>query len=143
MSLVDSLGGSSSTGGTQASAFSSLDSEDFFKLILTELTQQDPMQPNDTQALLDQLSTVYNIQSSMDLSKSMSTLIDRDELASASGLIGMYVTGLSEDTQRVEGMVAAVTKTDQHGAVLILEDGTRVPMDEVDGIVRALEEDGQ
>lgn len=135
-SALDALGGTADTSSSStASAFSSLNSEDFFKLILTELTKQDPMKPNDTQALLDQLSTVYNIQSSMDLSKSMGTLIDRDELSSASGMIGMYVTGLSEETQRVEGLVSAVSKT-KDGAVLVLDDGTRVPMKDVDGVVR-------
>lgn len=136
-SAVDVLGaqGTGGSGGT-ASAFSAMNSEDFFKLILTELTKQDPMQPNDTQALLEQLSTVYNIQSSMDLSSSMETMIDRDELASASGMIGMYVTGLSEDTLRVEGEVAAVTKTDS-GAVLVLDNGARVPMKGVDGVIKA------
>ncbi|MBL8963607.1 MAG: hypothetical protein KF787_09650 [Phycisphaeraceae bacterium] len=136
---VDVLGASGSKPtGSSSSAFSALSSEDFFKLILTELTKQDPLNPNDTQALLDQLSTVYNIQSSMDLSTSMKTLIDRNELSSASGMIGMYVTGLSEDFRRVEGYVAAASKTPT-GAVLVLDDGVRVPMKDVDGVIRAAE----
>lgn len=136
---VDALNSSGSgRAGSAPSAFSALSSEDFFKLILTELTKQDPLNPNDTQALLDQLSTVYNIQSSMDLSGSMKTLIDRNELSSASGMIGMYVTGLSEDFRRVEGVVAAASKTPT-GTVLVLHDGVRVPMKDVDGVIRAAE----
>ena len=138
-SAVDLIGAQGSGNSqSKSSAFSALGSEDFFKLILTELTKQDPMQPNDTQALLDQLSTVYNIQSSMDLSSSMKTMVDRDELASASGMIGLYVTGLSEDTKRVEGQVSAVTKT-ATGAVLVLDDGSRVPMKGVDGVVKPVQ----
>jgi flagellar basal-body rod modification protein FlgD len=137
-SAVDMLGAGSAT-GSKSSAFSNMSSEDFLQLILTELTKQDPMQPNDTQALLDQLSTVYNIQSQMDLSTSMADIIDRDELASASSMIGRYVTGISEDIVRVEGTVAAVTKTDA-GSILVLEDGTRVPMKDVDGVIDSMPE---
>jgi flagellar basal-body rod modification protein FlgD len=137
-SAVDMLGAGAAT-GSKSSAFSNMTSEDFLQLILTELTKQDPMQPNDTQALLDQLSTVYNIQSQMDLSTSMADIIDRDELASASSMIGRYVTGISEDIVRVEGTVAAVTKTDD-GAILVLEDGTRVPMKDVDGVIDSMPE---
>ncbi|HLO39526.1 MAG TPA: flagellar hook capping FlgD N-terminal domain-containing protein [Phycisphaerales bacterium] len=138
-SAVDTLGGTSSGSPSAASAFSSMKSEDFLQLILMELTKQDPMQPNDTQALLDQLSTVYNIQSQMDLSTRMGDIVDRDELASASSMIGRYITGISEDITRVEGTVAAVTKT-KDGSVLVLEDGTRVPMKDVDGVIDALPE---
>lgn len=137
-SAVDMLGAGSAT-GSKSSAFSNMTSEDFLQLILTELTKQDPMQPNDTQALLDQLSTVYNIQSQMDLSTGMADIIDRDALASASSMIGRYVTGISEDIVRVEGTVAAVTKTDD-GAILVLEDGTRVPMKDVDGVIDSMPE---
>lgn len=133
-SVVDMVGASDSSSATKSSAFGALKSEDFFKLILTELSKQDPMKPNDTQALLDQLSTVYNIQSSMDLSTSMKTMVDRDELSSSSSMIGKYVTGISEDSRRVEGLVSAVSKTDS-GSVLILDDGTRVPMKGVDGVI--------
>ncbi len=134
-SALDALGASGSAGaGSSASAFSSLNSSDFFKLILTELSKQDPMQPNDTQALLNQLSTVYSIQSNMNLSTSMGTLVDRDALTSASGMIGKYITGLDENSSRVEGLVAAVTK-DKDGATLVLGDGSRVPLKDVDGVV--------
>ncbi|MCG3124349.1 MAG: hypothetical protein GIKADHBN_02812 [Phycisphaerales bacterium] len=133
-SAVDGLG--ARQGNAATSAFASLSSDDFFNLILTELTKQDPLQPNDTQALLDQLSTVYNIQSSMDLSTSMETLISRNEFASASSMIGRYVTGLDETSTRVEGLVAAATRTDK-GAVLVLDDGSRVPMGSVDGVIEA------
>ena len=58
-----------STSGTQApKGMSALTTEEFSKIIFTELANQDPLSPNDTGALLQQISTLRSIQSDMDLS---------------------------------------------------------------------------
>ena len=41
--------------------FSSLSSADFIRIIFAELANQDPVQPNDSSALLDQMSSIRNI----------------------------------------------------------------------------------
>ena len=46
-----------------ASRFNELASEDFIQIIFTELTNQDPLAPNDTSALLDQLNSIRSIES--------------------------------------------------------------------------------
>ena len=53
----------SAIGASAQDAFSSLNSEQFVKIIFTELSKQDPLQPNDSKALLEQLSSLRNIQS--------------------------------------------------------------------------------
>src|SRR2546423_13913932 len=94
---------SSSTGSTSASptGFSALSAEDFSKIIFTELSKQDPLQPNDTNALLQQISSVRAIQSDMDLTSKLSALVNQNEFASAATLIGKTVSGVDESNDRV------------------------------------------
>jgi flagellar basal-body rod modification protein FlgD len=115
------------------SGFSALSSEDFTQIILTELSKQDPLQPNDTNALLQQLSTIRSIQSDTDLSDQLSALVAQSDFASAAGLIGRSISGVSEESRRVQGVVQSVSRTDA-GPVLTLATGQRVPFGNVDQV---------
>jgi flagellar basal-body rod modification protein FlgD len=126
---------------TQAGdGFSRLTSEDFTKIILTELGKQDPLEPNDTSQLIDQLAGIRSIQSNMDLSSDLSKLVGQNDFAAAAGLIGKQISGLSEDGQRVEGIASRVSRT-ADGAVLTLEDGTRVAFSDMDTVQMATTDD--
>jgi flagellar basal-body rod modification protein FlgD len=121
-------------GGTGApNAFSELGTEDFVRIIFTELGNQDPLAPSDSKALLEQLSSLRSIQSDMDLSRRLGALVAQNELAAASTLIGRSISGVSLDNARVEGTVASVTRTSA-GAVLNLRDGARVLMSNLDQV---------
>jgi flagellar basal-body rod modification protein FlgD len=110
MSTVTSLNGS--TTNTKAGVgFSGLSSEDFTKIVLTELSKQDPLAPNDTNALLQQLSTIRSIQSDTDLTDSLKNLTKQNDFAAAATLIGKSVSGVTEQGSRVIGTVASVGRT--------------------------------
>jgi flagellar basal-body rod modification protein FlgD len=117
----------------QQSAFSTLSSEDFTRIILQELSRQDPMQPSDTNSLIQQLSGIRSIQSDSDLSKRLESLVSMNEFASATTVIGSRVSGISLDNARVSGVVRSVART-SYGALLTLEDATRILMSDVDTI---------
>ena len=119
---------------SRPSAFSTLASEDFVKIIFTELGNQDPLQPSDSKDLLSQLSSLRNIQSGMDMSTRLQSLVAQNELAAASGLIGRRVSGLTDDNQRVEDAVKSVSRT-ADGAVLNLVGGQRVQMKNIDQVL--------
>ena len=136
MSAVDALSASSAGSGTTPNAFSSLTSESFVKIIFSELGHQDPLQPNDSKALLEQLSSLRNIQSSMDLSTSMGSLVAQNQLAAASNLIGKNVSGVSDGNQRLSGVVKSVSRTSD-GATLNLASGAKIKMSNVDEVLGA------
>ena len=119
---------------TVPNGFSDLNSEDFVKIIFTELTNQDPLQPSDSKALLEQLSSLRSIQSDMDLSKRLDTLVTQNQLSSATGLIGRLVSGVTEGNERVADFVVSVSRTAE-GAVLNLKSGWRVPFSNVDEVI--------
>lgn len=134
MAIESVLGAGEATRTAAGDAFSNLSSEEFTKIILTELQNQDPLEPNDTGALLEQLSSIRSIQSDLELQTRLETMVAQNELAGASGLIGKRVSGLTDSNQRVEDEVASVSRTDA-GAVLNLKGGKRMPMSNLDEIL--------
>jgi flagellar hook assembly protein FlgD len=116
----------SSTGATTTAAsdaFASLSSGDFIKVMMSELKNQDPFQPQDSSKLLQQFSDLRNIESSMQLQQTLSNLALQDQLSSASGMMGMQVTGLDASNNTVQGLVTSVLVKDG-AATLQLHDGS-------------------
>ena len=116
--------------------YSDLSSDEFIKIIFTELANQDPLQPNDSSALLEQLSSIRSIQSDIELGRKLETLVAQNQLASASNLIGKLVSGVGEEKARVSDFVVSISRT-QEGAVLNLRGGQRLLMSNVDEIIDA------
>lgn len=137
MEAVSSLGAAPATAAPDR--YSELSSQDFVKIMFTELGQQDPLQPSDSKALLEQLSSLRNIQSSMDLGSKLEGLVTQNELNSAAALIGKYVSGLSENNETVVGAVFSVSRTAE-GAVLNLYSGERISMKQLSEVVNAPED---
>ncbi|MBK9189284.1 MAG: hypothetical protein IPM33_10060 [Phycisphaerales bacterium] len=119
--------------GASGGGFSALSSEDFAKIIFTELSKQDPLQPNDTNALLEQISMIRSIEADQNLSDRLGSLVGQNEFSSAATLIGRRIEGLNEINLRVSGVVRSVARTNQ-GPVLTLTDGSRVAMSRIDGV---------
>lgn len=134
MATVDALNGSATrAGSTKASGYSAMTADDFTKIIFEELSRQDPSNPTDTNALLQQLSMIRGIQSDLDLSTNLKSLVNQNEMASASGLIGMNVSGVSTENARITDLVKSVSKTSD-GTVLNMQGGARIRMSNVDTI---------
>jgi flagellar basal-body rod modification protein FlgD len=119
--------------GASSGGFSALSSEDFAKIIFTELSKQDPLQPNDTNALLEQISMIRSIEADQNLSDRLGSLVGQNEFSNAATLIGRRIEGLNEINLRVSGVVRSVARTNQ-GPVLTLTDGSRVAMSRIDGV---------
>lgn len=132
-SILDST---ANTASAKATGFSALSSEEFTKIILTELSNQDPMAPSDTNALLQQLSQIREIQSSMDLSEKLGSLVSDNQFASASNMMGKIVGGVATDNSRAIGKVASISKTDD-GVFLNLVGGKSIHIDNMDGVIDA------
>lgn len=135
-SSSDVLAGGLTATSSERNAYSALGSEQFLKLVLTQLSNQDPLQPNDSNALLEQLSNIRNIQSSVDMQDKLKSLVGQNELSSAATLIGRTVVGLNSSNQRVEGKVASISKTTD-GAVLRLSTGESLSMSRLEQVREA------
>lgn len=113
--------------------FSEMTSEQFVKVIFAELTNQDPFEPTDSTALLQQLSSIRSIESDLRLTNQLKSLVTENQLSSAGNLIGQFVGGLTEDNNRVAGHVIAVGREGDSVRVE-LDNGWVLPMKNVETI---------
>ncbi|GEM_PF-235846 len=134
MSAIASASAANASASNQPSRFSELTSEEFIKIITTEMTRQDPLKPNDTNQLLQQLSGIRDIESSIKLSSSLEKLVGQSSFSAASGLIGGLVSGVSEAGTRVSGIVTSVTNDKRRGPLLTLTSGTQVRFANIDSV---------
>lgn len=132
MSAINALAGSGAPAAT-GSRFNELSSEEFIKIIFTELQNQDPFKPNDSGALLEQLNSIRSIESDIEMSNRLESIVFQNQMSSAGGLIGKRVAGLTADAERVGGKVKSVARTGDEIA-LVLENGWIIPMDNVEYI---------
>jgi len=113
--------------GVAGSGFESLTSQEFFKLMITDLLNQDPLQPTDNEKLLEQIALIRDIEMNNEVTTSMRSLIEQQRLGSAATLIGRYVEG-SAGNGEVHGVVTAV-RFDQLGTpFLMLDNGKELPL---------------
>lgn len=116
------------------SRFNELSSEEFIKIIFTELSNQDPFQPNDSAALLQQLNSIRSIESDIKLQDQLKSLVLENQLSSASGMIGKFVGGLTADANRVAGFVVSVIRQGDN-VNLELDNGWIVPIKGVETVI--------
>lgn len=114
-------------------AFSALTSEEFVKIMFSELSNQDPLKPNDSNQLVQQMANLRSIESDLQLQNRLESLVTQNQLAAAGSMIGARISGLSEDNRRVEGIVQRIAQT-KDGPVLTLTTGTRVRFSNLDEI---------
>lgn len=89
-----------------------LNVEQFLKLMIAELQNQDPMNPMDNAQMIQQISEIRSIASSDKLTNTLEAVQLGQALASASSLIGRQITGVSEKNSEVNGKVERVSVVD-------------------------------
>ena len=133
---VDGTGSAAGGGGAVNNGFAQLDSAEFIKVLFTELQNQDPLKPQDTSKLLEQLSSLRNIESQLSLQEQLEDLVTQNQVASAGNLIGKKVAGLDVENNKVSGLVASVRVKDDE-VILELDTGQRLKMSNVTAIAGA------
>lgn len=109
-----SVGGTDTLTKSGASSMYGLTTDDFMKLFLAQLQNQDPTKPVDDQQMLSQLSQMSQIQTLQNVQKALSG----SQLAQSSALIGKNVTGVDVNGAAVSGVVTSVTQSTDAGLVL-------------------------
>ena len=125
-----SIGGLTATDGLAVNRFADLTSQDFIKVMLAELSNQDPFKPTDSAALLEQLSSLRNVETQLKLQNKLESLVLQNQVAVAGGMIGLSVTGLNATNDQVSGLVTSVRVQDGK-ALLELDTGHTLAMDQV------------
>ena len=99
-----------------------LSSEEFFRILVTELQQQDPFEPSSSADMINQISQIRSIELSGNLSDSLDALVRQQRISGVSDLIGKLVTARRQNgngsESEVEGVVTGV-RFELSGAVLL------------------------
>lgn len=121
---------SSAQTSQSGNAYADLSSGEFLEIILSELTNQDPLSPNDTTAILEQLSSLRNIESQSTLESKFETLVTQNAISSSANMIGKYVEGLNSANNTVSGVVSSLV-IEEGQPVLRLSDGSSLSAERV------------
>lgn len=97
----------SSVSGTNAAA-NQLGMESLMKILMTQLTYQDPMKPMDNQQFMSQIAQFTNLQQTQLLNDKMEQLISTQSSLQSVGLIGRTVEVIT-DSGKVAGTVASLS----------------------------------
>jgi flagellar basal-body rod modification protein FlgD len=82
---------------------------DYFKLIISGLQNQDPTQPTDTSTILNQISQLMNVESTQNLQSSLGAVALGQTVSNASNLVGKTIEGLDSSGNQVVGVVGSAT----------------------------------
>jgi flagellar basal-body rod modification protein FlgD len=92
-------------------ALRDLDMDQFLQLMITELQNQDPLNPLDNAEILQQISQIREIGATGRLTETLEAVLLGQNLTSATGMIGKTVKALSDDAKEVSGLVDRVSVT--------------------------------
>ena len=113
-----------------------LKAEDFIKMMVTELQNQDPTAPAKNSELLAQMSQIGQLQSSTTLTEGIQNMVLQNQIGSAGNLIGKTVAGLDDNDKPVGGIVNSVRVEDKN-VVLELDNGNKLQLGRVTDVAEA------
>ena len=99
----------SDSGQAGANDFRDVDVDQFLKLLITEMQNQDPLNPMDNSEMLQQINQIREIGATNKLSDTLGAVLLGQNVATASGLIGKQVYALTDGGKNVEGVVDRVS----------------------------------
>lgn len=105
--------GSSTSGGSRtdstSEALRGLNLDDFFKLMIAELQNQDPLNPLENSEMLQQISQIREVGATDKLTDTLDAVLLGQNLSNATGFVGKNIKGLTDEGTKVEGVVNRVT----------------------------------
>lgn len=115
MSAIPGTGGSTNDNKSReitTDAYNNLHMEDFLKLMIAELQNQDPLNPMDNSELVGQISQMRTITATDKMTETLDSVLLGQNISSATNLIGAEIDAISDDQQKVTGIVERVSVAD-------------------------------
>src|SRR6188508_2374634 len=104
LSIPSTTTSSQSKTPNAADAINDLDLNTFLKLMITELQQQDPLNPLDNKDMLNQIAQIRAVGASDKLTKTLDSVLLGQNIASATNLIGADISAITDDGESVTGI---------------------------------------
>lgn len=135
MSTVGSTSGTSSSSAnssTSQNALQHITPDDFMKMLITQLQNQDPMNPTSSDQILQQISEIDNIQATTTLSTSLNAVAADQGFQTASALIGKTVQGVDSSGNPVSGTVDSASFS--NGAASLMVGSQTMPLSGISSV---------
>ena len=120
---------------TTSTSTQTLTQADFLKLLVAQMTSQDPLNPTSSQDLLTQTVQLSTLQSNTSLQSTMTQLQGNQTLAEASSLLGRQVAVQADSSNTAQGVVSGVDLSS--GTPQIIVNGTSYSLSQVISISTA------
>ncbi len=104
-SAADTTSGSSDAN----SKINDLKLDDFLKLMISEMQNQDPLHPMENTEVLQQMSQIRSISATSELDTTLHAVLLGQNVSSAASLIGKQVSALTSTGDPVQGQVDSVS----------------------------------
>lgn len=95
-----------------ASSLNDLDLDDFLDLMIAELQNQDPLNPLENDELVAQISQIREVGATERLTETLDAVLLGQNISSATNLIGAEIDALSDDGERITGVVGSISVAD-------------------------------
>ena len=130
--LNSSASSGNSTQSSGQNGFAALTSQDFLKMLITELKNQDPTQPVSNSELLQQLSQMQALQSNVELKSTLDNFASNEQIASGASFLGKVVSGTDANSNQVSGVADQVFM--QNGTLMIGIGSSAISVANVTGV---------
>lgn len=127
MTTIPATGNSSGTQNTtsnDAAKNSTLNYNDFLKLMVAQLQNQDPLNPTDSTEYMSQIAQFSSVEQGINTNAKLDQLLVNSNISQASTMIGLSLTSADGS---VSGVVTSV-RIDSSGSTAILNNGKEVPI---------------
>ncbi len=108
---------------------SELSIDDFFQLLTTQLTSQDPLNPMDDTEFVSQMATFSTLSQMENMAADMKTLRQQQETSTMQTLLGKAVEVDLGDGQTLEGTVSRIERSE--GDLYPVVNGQRVELSQI------------
>jgi flagellar basal-body rod modification protein FlgD len=103
------LAASSSSQNGSANSLDNIDISQFLKMMLTELQNQDPLNPMQNSQIMQELGQMQQITASNKLTSTLDGMALGQSLTSATSLIGKNIDGIDDSGNPAAGVVSKVS----------------------------------
>lgn len=125
---------------TSRTGSSSLGKDDFLKILMAQLQNQDPMKPMEDKEFIAQMAQFSTLEQTTNMTKMLEKFINSqtqsDSILKYSEMIGKKVEWEANGQKSSSGIVKSI-KQNETGIQLILEDGTEISSTSVKKISKA------
>ena len=128
--MIDPVSAGFTTSTDASATLGQLGGDAFLKLLVAQMKYQNPMQPTDGAAMLQQTAQFTTVETLQSIAEMNQQLMGFQQVTMGLGLVGKHVDAIGLDGANIQGLVERLRFTGD-GPFLILEDGTEVPMTNV------------